>query len=79
MKLGKNNLSKQLLILVGVAFVLMFVSLGAILPRILIPVAEDNIYNYLTLSELHYSCNVTFYSKNGKMNEVSMHNALPPC
>ena len=47
MKLGKNNLSKQLLILVGVAFVLMFVSLGAILPRILIPVAEDNIYNYL--------------------------------
>jgi len=47
MKLGKNNLSKQLLILVGIAFVLMFVSLGAILPRILIPVAEENIYNYL--------------------------------
>jgi two-component system sensor histidine kinase CssS len=47
MKLGKNNLSKQLLILVGIAFVLMFVSIGAILPRILIPVAEDNIYNYL--------------------------------
>ena len=47
MKLGKNKLSKQLLIVVGVAFLLMFVSLGAILPRILIPVAEDNIYNYL--------------------------------
>ena len=47
MKPGKNKLSKQLLIVVGVAFLLMFVSLGAILPRILIPVAEDNIYNYL--------------------------------
>ena len=47
MNLGKNKLSKQLLIVVGIAFLLMFVSLGAILPRILIPVAEDNIYNYL--------------------------------
>ena len=47
MNLGKNNLSKQLLIVVGIAFVLMFISLGAILPRSLIPVAENNIYNYL--------------------------------
>ena len=47
MKIGKNNLSKQLLFVVGIAFLLLFISLGAILPRILIPVAEENIYNYL--------------------------------
>ena len=47
MKLGKNNLSKQLLFVVGLAFILLFISLGAILPRLLIPVTESNIYNYL--------------------------------
>ena len=47
MKIGKNNLSKQLLFVVGIAFLLLFISLGAILPRILIPVAEENIYSYL--------------------------------
>ena len=48
MKLGKNNLSKQLLFVVGIAFLLLFISLGAILPRMLIPVAESNIYSYLS-------------------------------
>lgn len=48
MNLGKNNLSKQLLIVVGIAFILLFISLGALLPRILIPVAEANIYSYLS-------------------------------
>ena len=47
MRFGKNNLSKQLQFVVGVAFLLLFISLGAILPRLLIPVAESNIYNYL--------------------------------
>jgi two-component system sensor histidine kinase CssS len=47
MTFGKNNLSKQLLFVVGIAFLLLFISLGAILPTILIPVAESNIYNYL--------------------------------
>ncbi|MBP5678932.1 MAG: HAMP domain-containing histidine kinase [Bacilli bacterium] len=47
MSIGKNNLSKQLLFVVGIAFLLLFISLGALLPRILIPVAESNIYNYL--------------------------------
>ena len=47
MKLQKNNLSKQLLFVVGIAFLLLFISLGAILPRVLIPVAESNLYNYL--------------------------------
>jgi len=43
----QNRLSKQLLLVVGVAFILLFISLGIILPRMLIPVAEKNIYNYL--------------------------------
>lgn len=47
MNFSKNSLSKQLLLVVGFAFVLLFISLGAILPRLLIPVAEENIYNYL--------------------------------
>ena len=47
MNFSKNSLSKQLLLVVGFAFILLFISLGAILPRLLIPVAEDNIYNYL--------------------------------
>ena len=44
----KNSLSKQLLFVVGIAFLLVFISLGALLPRLLIPVAESNIYNYLS-------------------------------
>ena len=47
MKFGKNNLSKQLLFVTSIAFLLLFISLGAILPRILIPVAESNLYSYL--------------------------------
>ena len=47
MNFGKNNLSKQLLFVVGIAFISLFISLGAILPRMLIPFAEENIYNYL--------------------------------
>ena len=48
MKIIQNNLSKQLLAVVGVAFVLLLISLGAILPRMLIPYAEENIYNHLS-------------------------------
>lgn len=47
MNFGKSKLSRQLLWLVGVAFVLLFTSLGVVLPKMLIPVAESNIYNYL--------------------------------
>ena len=45
--IGKNTLGKQLLSVIGIVFLLLFVSLGAILPRILNPVVESNIYNYL--------------------------------
>lgn len=44
----KSKLSSQLLWLIGIAFVLLFNSLGVILPKMLIPVAERNIYSYLS-------------------------------
>ena len=47
MRFKNNSLSKQLLLVVGIAFFLLFISLGIILPRMLIPVTETNIYNYL--------------------------------
>lgn len=46
--LKKSKLSSQLLWLIGIAFVLLFTSLGVILPKMLIPVAERNIYSYLS-------------------------------
>ena len=48
MKLSRIKLSKQLLIIVGIAFALLFTSLGVVLPKVLIPVAEANLYNYLS-------------------------------
>ena len=45
---GKVRLGQQLLILVGIAFVLLFTSLGVVLPRLLIPFAESNLYSYLS-------------------------------
>lgn len=47
MKLSKLKLSKQLLVLVGIAFALLFTSLGVVLPKVLLPVTEANLYNYL--------------------------------
>lgn len=44
----KNKLSRQLMMLIGVAFVILFISLGIVLPKMLIPVAEKNVYNYLS-------------------------------
>ena len=43
----KYSLAKQLIIKVGITFFLLFLSLGIILPRLLIPIAESNIYSYL--------------------------------
>ena len=48
MKLSNIKLSKQLLIIIGIAFALLFTSLGVVLPKVLIPVAEANLYNYLS-------------------------------
>ena len=42
MKNGKIKLSQQLLALVGIAFVLLFTSLGVVLPQILIPFADKS-------------------------------------
>lgn len=48
MKIRKTKLSHQLLILIGLAFVIVFISLGVVLPKMLIPVAEKNVYTYLS-------------------------------
>ncbi len=44
----KSKLGKQLIWLVGIAFMVLFLSLGVILPKILVPVIESNIYRYLS-------------------------------
>lgn len=45
---NKFKLSNQLLWLVGISFVIVFTSIGVVLPRVLIPVAETNLYSYLS-------------------------------
>lgn len=47
MKKPENKLSKQLIWLIGLAFVLLFILLGLVLPKMIIPVAENNLYTYL--------------------------------
>ena len=44
----KSKLARQLLWLVGIAFMVLFLSLGVVLPKILVPVLETNIYRYLS-------------------------------
>ncbi|MDD5887925.1 MAG: HAMP domain-containing sensor histidine kinase [bacterium] len=48
MKKVKNKLSRQLVWLIGLAFVLLFILLGLVLPKMIMPVAENNIYGYLS-------------------------------
>lgn len=43
----KDNLSKQLLSIAVIIFALIFVSLGIVLPRALLPIYEKNVYRYL--------------------------------
>ncbi len=42
-----NKLSHQLLILIIVVFLAFFLTLGIILPQVIVPSAESNIYSYL--------------------------------
>lgn len=48
MKKQKNSLVKQLIIIVLLVFSIVFILLGIVLPKTLIPLAEDNIYRYLS-------------------------------
>lgn len=63
----KNSLSKQLLFVVGIAFFLLFISLGALLPQMLLPVAEANLYNYLkeTLGMYDENTNDSYLNSTG--------------
>ena len=47
MKLKKISLSKQLLLVVGLALCLLLVSIAALLPKLIIPVIESTIYIHL--------------------------------
>ena len=47
MKKLKAKLSKQLLFLIGIIFAIVFISLGIVLPKILLSVAEESMYTYL--------------------------------
>ena len=47
MKLKKISLSKQLLLVVGLALCLLLVSIAALLPKLIIPVIESTIYSHL--------------------------------
>ncbi len=47
MNLKKMNLSKQLLSVIGIALCLLFISIVALLPRLMIPVLESTIYSHL--------------------------------
>ncbi len=47
MSYKKNRLSRQLLGLIVIVFAIVFICLGLILPQMLMPVAEQNIYNRL--------------------------------
>lgn len=48
MNYKNGNLSKQLAFIIVLIFVIVFISLGIVLPKMLIPVAEKNIYSYLS-------------------------------
>ncbi len=47
MKSMTSKLSRQLLCLIVATFAIIFIALGVIIPKVLMPVAEENIYNYL--------------------------------
>lgn len=47
MKSMTSKLSRQLLCLIVMAFAIIFIALGVVIPKVLMPVAEENVYNYL--------------------------------
>ena len=60
----KPNLTEQLLFICIVIVVIMIISLGIILPRNLLPIYEDNLYNYLG-----ESLNILDSPENSKINK----------
>lgn len=47
MKTYTKNLSKQLLLLATIIFAVIFISIGILVPRALLPIYEKNVYSYL--------------------------------
>ena len=48
MSYRKVSLSRQLFYIIITVFIILFISIGVVLPKVLIPVAEKNIYSYLS-------------------------------
>ena len=48
MNKDKQTLSRQLLIIILLVFSIAFICLGVVLPKTLIPLAENNVYRYLS-------------------------------
>ncbi len=48
MSYKKISLSRQLFYIIITVFIILFISIGVVLPKVLIPVAEKNIYSYLS-------------------------------
>ena len=47
MKYIKNKLSRQLLSIIGIAFAIVYIGLGVVLPKVLLSFAENSMYTYL--------------------------------
>lgn len=61
MNKNSTKLSNQLLYITAIAFLILFLMLGLILPKMIIPIAEDSLYSYLNNS-LKYIDNDNFES-----------------
>ena len=68
MNYPKGNLSKQLLFIIVIVFAIVLILLGVVLPKTLIPVAEQNIYSYLSEP---LKLMQSDFSKNLKSSEVA--------
>lgn len=61
----KNNLLKQLISIAGLTCLIIYMGVGVLLPRVLLPIYEKNIYQYLKqpLELLQYNFNVSKFDK----------------
>ena len=61
----KNNLLKQLISIAGLACLIIYMGVGVLLPRVLLPIYEKTIYQYLKqpLELLQYNFNVSSFDE----------------
>ena len=66
----KNNLTEQLFVVCMIIIGIMIVSLGIILPNMLLPIYETNVYNYLR-QPLSFVQNEEDITKNDINTEIA--------